>query len=64
VLLEYFHAVREAEGLAILQRLLSYAVLGLFTLRHLPKLTRDVIIAGEQGINLVLGKGLHRRLLW
>jgi glycosyltransferase involved in cell wall biosynthesis len=62
VLLEYFRAVREAEGLADLQRLLSYAVLGFFTLRHLPKLARDVIIASEQFLNAMLGKGYHRRL--
>jgi hypothetical protein len=59
VLAEYFRAVKEAPDLAASQRLLSYAVLGLFMLRHLPKLGRDVIIATEQIINLILGKGYH-----
>ncbi len=60
VLVEYFRAVKEAADLPASKRLLSYAVLGLFTLRHLPKLGRDVIIATEQIINVMLSKGYHR----
>lgn len=62
VLVEYFRAVREAEMLPHSQRLLTCAVLALFTLRHLPKLGRDVVIAAEQLLSTMLDKGYHRRL--
>src|SRR3954447_7503777 len=55
VLREYVRSVQETAGLTPVQRLACYRTLSFFTLRHSPKMTRDVIIATEQYVNSLLG---------
>lgn len=54
VLGEYLRAVHEATRLAGPGMLASYGALGVFALRHFPKMGRDLIIAAEQYVNLRL----------
>jgi hypothetical protein len=54
VLREYIRAVQESE-LSRSQKLACYRTLSMFTLRHTPKMGRDVIIATEQLVNVMLG---------
>lgn len=50
---EYVRAVQQAD-LPVADRLACWGALGLYTFRHVPKLTRDVLIAIEQLVNLML----------
>jgi glycosyltransferase involved in cell wall biosynthesis len=54
VLREYIRAVQDTD-LPASQMLACYRTLSLFSLRHVPKLGRDVIIATEQLLNRMLG---------
>jgi glycosyltransferase involved in cell wall biosynthesis len=54
VLREYIRAVQETE-LSVADRLACYRTLSAFALRHTPKMGRDVVIATEQLVNLMLG---------
>lgn len=62
VLGEYIRAVRETGRLTPAEKLAGYGALGTFTLRHLPKMGRDVVIAAEQYVNLLVDKRGYRAL--
>jgi glycosyltransferase involved in cell wall biosynthesis len=55
VLREYIRAVQDTDTLTSSQKVACYRTLGFFTMRHLPKMGRDVVIATEQLVNLMLG---------
>ncbi|WP_428937695.1 glycosyltransferase family 2 protein [Fontivita pretiosa] len=52
---EYLRAVRETD-LPWGQKLACYGAFALYTIRHTPKLARDVLIAAEQFINRLIHK--------
>jgi hypothetical protein len=52
---EYIRAVQEAQNLTTAQRLACYRTILQFSIRHSPKMVRDVLIACEQKVNLLLG---------
>src|SRR5262245_26077585 len=54
VLREYIRAVQESD-LPSSQKLDCYRTLSAFAVRHTPKMGRDVVIATEQLVNLMLG---------
>jgi glycosyltransferase involved in cell wall biosynthesis len=56
VLREYIRTVQDSE-LPAAQRFACYRTLSAFTLCHLPKMGRDVVIATEQFINRMFGIG-------
>jgi len=62
VLGEYVRAVRETRRLTAAEQLAGYGALGTFTLRHLPKMGRDVVIAAEQYVKLLVDKRRYRAL--
>jgi glycosyltransferase involved in cell wall biosynthesis len=54
VLREYIRAVQESD-LPASQKFSCYRTLSLYALRHIPKMGRDLVIATEQLVNVMLG---------